>query len=322
MKGIILAGGFGTRLYPNTQVVNKQLLPVYDKPMIYYPLATLMMSGIREILIISPQKEISSYQTILEDGSRIGIDLTFKVEEKPEGIANAFIIGEDFIGNDSVCLVLGDNIFYGNRLFKVLQKACKLKSGALVFAYWVDKPESFGVVEFNAQGKVLSLEEKPEKPKSNYIVPGLYFYDNQVIKIAQKLKPSQRGEKEITDVNKEYLKLDQLNVQVIGPGTAWLDVGTPESMFEAANYISIIEKIQREKIACIEEIAFNMGFIDKTQFIRLINNLPKGSYQAYLSGLLQRENKKRLFLKKKFYQPNYHSPEGKTEDDPPKQTNK
>jgi len=289
MKGIILAGGAGRRLYPNTQIVNKQLLPVYDKPMIYYPLATLMMSGIKDILIISTPKDIIHYKEILGKGSRIGLNLYYIEEEKPEGIAKAFIIGKDFIGGEKVCLALGDNVFYGHSLPNLLQKAGKLEKGALIFAYWVDEPRRFGVVQFNQEGKVLSLEEKPQTPKSNYAVPGLYFYDHQVVGIAQKLKPSLRGELEITDLNREYLKLGQLNVQVIGRGIAWFDTGTPRSMLEAANYIAIIEKNHGEKISCIEEVALNMGLIDKKQFIRLTETLPKGSYRDYLLQILIRE---------------------------------
>ncbi|MGI6685169.1 MAG: glucose-1-phosphate thymidylyltransferase RfbA [Bacillota bacterium] len=290
MKGIILAGGAGTRLYPNTQIVNKQLLPVYDKPMIYYPLATLMLCGIREILIISTPKDLPHYQNILGNGMRLGLNIFYQVEEKPKGIAQAFAIGEEFIDRKPVCLILGDNVFYGNNLPKLLQKAGTLKSGALIFAYWVDEPGRFGVVEFNQEGKVLSLEEKPVRPKSNYIVPGLYFYDEKVVDLAKKLNPSPRGELEITDLNREYLKLGELNVQVMGRGIAWFDTGTPKSMLDAANYIAVIEKMQGEKIACIEEIAFAMGFISKFQFVQLINGLPKGSYQDYLLQLLAREN--------------------------------
>lgn len=290
MKGIILAGGAGTRLYPNTQIVNKQLLPVYDKPMIYYPLATLMLCGIKDILLISTPKDIPHYQTILGNGVRLGINLCYQVEERPEGIANAFMIGEDFIAKEKVCLILGDNVFYGYDLAKILQKAVNFHHGAVVFAYWVDEPERFGVVEFNQEGKVLSLEEKPKKPKSNYIVPGLYFYDEKVISITKKLKPSQRGELEITDLNRMYLELGELNVRVIGRETAWFDTGTPKSMLEAANYIAIIEKMHGKKVACIEEIAFKMGFIDKPQFVQLTEALPQGSYQDYLRQFLKREN--------------------------------
>lgn len=289
MKGIILAGGAGTRLYPNTQIVNKQLLPVYDKPMIYYPLATLMLCGIRDILIISTSKDIPHYQDILGNGGKIGVKLYYQVEERPEGIAKALIIGEDYLAKEPVCLILGDNVFYGQNLPKILQQAGKLTKGALIFAYWVDEPERFGVVEFNQEGKVLSLEEKPTRPKSNYAVPGLYFYDEKAARMARMLKPSLRGELEITDLNQEYLKIDQLNVQVIGRGIAWFDTGTPKSMLEAANYIAIIEKMHGEKIACIEEIALTMDYINKSQFMGSVDALPKGSYQDYLLRFLKRE---------------------------------
>ncbi|HBT20545.1 MAG TPA: glucose-1-phosphate thymidylyltransferase [Peptococcaceae bacterium] len=288
MKGIILAGGSGTRLYPSTSVISKQLLPVYDKPMIYYPLSTLMLAGIRDILIISTPEDTPKYEAILGDGHRIGMNFSYKVQERPEGIAQAFIIGEEFIEKDNVCLILGDNIFYGHGLPEVLRKAAQLKEGAVIFGYWVKDPQRYGVIEFDEKGKVLSIEEKPENPKSNYVVPGIYFYDNQVVQIARSLKPSARGELEITDVNMEYLRRGKLKVELIGRGIAWLDTGTPESLLDAANFIATIEKRQGLKISCIEEVAYRMGYINKEQFAALIEEMPQNSYRDYLTVLLEK----------------------------------
>lgn len=287
MKGIILAGGAGTRLYPSTLATSKQLLPVYDKPMIYYPLSSLMLAGIQEVLIISTPEDTPRFEAILGDGSKLGMNFSYKIQEKPEGIAQAFILGEDFIDQDSVCLILGDNIFYGHGLSELLRKAGNLDKGALVFGYWVKDPERYGVISFDENGKALTIEEKPKQPKSNYAVPGLYFYDNQVIKIAKELKPSARGELEITDVNMEYLNQGELRVEIIGRGTAWLDTGTPESLLDAANFIATIEKRQGLKIACIEEVAYRMGNIDKDQLELLTFGFPRSFYRDYLEALLK-----------------------------------
>lgn len=282
MKGIILAGGAGTRLYPITKSISKQIIPIYDKPMIYYPLSVLMLSGIKEILIISTPKDIHLYEDLLGDGKQLGLNLSYKIQPSPDGLAQAFIIGEEFIGNDNVCLVLGDNIFYGYGFTKILTNAAELKDGAIVFGYYVNDPERYGVVEFNGNGKVLSLEEKPVKPKSNYAVTGLYFYSNDVIQKAKGLKPSKRGELEITDLNKLYLDENKLNVELLGRGFAWLDTGTHESLLQASNYISTIEQRQGLKIACIEEIAYKKGFISKEQLIKLGEQLNKNQYGEYL----------------------------------------
>ncbi|MBN1902501.1 glucose-1-phosphate thymidylyltransferase RfbA [Candidatus Sumerlaeota bacterium] len=287
MKGIILAGGYGTRLYPITLAVVKQLLPVYDKPMIYYPLSTLMMAGIRDILIISTPKDVPRFQDLLKDGSQWGIHLDYIQQPKPEGLAQAFILGKDFIGKESVCLVLGDNIFYGHGLQEILQEACRLIQGALIFGYWVKDAQQYGVVEFDEKNRAISIEEKPERPKSHYAVPGLYFYDNHVVDVASSLKPSKRGELEITDLNRVYLEQGDLRVQLLSRGFAWLDTGTHDSLLEASLFIEAIEKRQGLKIACVEEIAYSMGFIDAVQLEKLAQNLLKSGYGNYLLELLQ-----------------------------------
>ena len=282
MKGIILAGGAGTRLYPITKSISKQIIPIYDKPMIYYPLSVLMLSGIREILIISTPKDIHLYEDLLENGNHLGLKISYEIQASPDGLAQAFIIGEEFIGKDNVCLVLGDNIYYGYGFTKILTKAAELNDGAVVFGYYVNDPERYGVVEFDNTGKVLSLEEKPNKPKSNYAVTGLYFYSNDVINKAKNLKPSKRGEFEITDLNKLYLDENKLKVELLGRGFAWLDTGTHESLLQASNYVSTIEQRQGLKIACIEEIAYKKGYINKEQLIFLGNELNKNQYGKYL----------------------------------------
>lgn len=285
MKGIILAGGSGTRLYPITKGISKQLIPVYDKPMIYYPLSTLMLAGIRDILVISTPEYTPLFESLLGDGSDFGINLSYKVQEHPNGLAEAFILGKGFIGSDSVCLILGDNIYYGSGLSKQLQEAAQKEDGATVFGYHVNDPERFGVVEFDENMHALSIEEKPEHPKSNYAVTGLYFYDNDVVEIAENLKPSDRGELEITDVNKEYLRRGKLDVKLMGRGYAWLDTGTHDSMLEAAGFISTIQKRQNLKVACLEEIAYRMHWISREKLIELAQPLKKNDYGQYLLRL-------------------------------------
>lgn len=289
MKGIILAGGSGTRLYPITKAISKQLVPVYDKPMIYYPLSTMMLAGIQEILLISTPRDISRFEDLLGDGSQLGISISYKVQEKPNGLAEAFVVGADFIGKDSVCLVLGDNIYYGSGLSELVQRSAQKQTGATVFGYQVHDPERFGVVEFDNEHHVKSIEEKPAHPASNYAVTGMYFYDNQVVEIAKNLKPSPRGELEITDVNKVYLQKGQLDVELLGRGYAWLDTGTHESLHDAAAYIETVQKRQNLKIACIEEVAYRMDYIDKAQLIELAQPLKKNDYGQYMLRLAKEE---------------------------------
>ena len=285
MKGIILAGGAGTRLHPITRSISKQIIPVYDKPMIYYPLSVLMLAGIREILIISTPEDLHLYQTLLDDGSQLGLSLSYTIQPSPDGLAQAFLIGEEFIENEPVCLILGDNIFYGHGFSNTLRQASALEEGAMVFGYYVTDPNRYGVVDFDLNGQVLSLEEKPEHPKSNYAVTGLYFYGTDVVGKAKTLKPSKRGELEITDLNKLYLEEQRLKVRVMGRGMAWLDTGTQESLLQAANYMHTIEQRQGLKISCIEEIAYQMKFIDKKQLLSLAEQMRKSSYGQYLFNI-------------------------------------
>jgi glucose-1-phosphate thymidylyltransferase len=289
MKGIILAGGSGTRLYPVTRAVSKQLLPVYDKPLIYYPLSVLMLAGIKDILIISTPEDLPKFKDLFGDGSQIGLSLFYSEQPRPEGIAQAFIIGKSFIGKGSVCLVLGDNIFYGHGFPDILAKASTLNKGGLIFGYLVKDPERYGVVCFDKHGNVTNIEEKPKEPKSRFAVPGLYFYDNKVISIAEGMKPSARGELEITDVNLEYLRRGELRVELIGRGLSWLDTGTPGSLLQAASYVEAIEARQGLKIACVEEIAYRKGFINRAQLVKLADEMAKSSYGQYLLDILEEE---------------------------------
>lgn len=286
MKGIILAGGAGTRLHPMTLSLSKQLLPVYDKPMIYYPLSTLLLAGIQDILVISTPEDLPRFRKLLGGGGKWGIKISYAEQPRPEGIAQAFIIGQNFIADDRVCLILGDNLFFGHGLAKSLQTVANRQTGATIFAYYVRNPEHYGVVEFNHRGEAISLEEKPRKPKSNYAVTGLYFYDNRAVDIASKLQPSARGELEITDVNKVYLEMKALMVETMGRGMAWLDTGTPGSLLKAANFVEVIEHRQGMKIACVEEVAWRMGYIDDKQVRKLAENLGKSDYGQYLLNII------------------------------------
>ncbi len=289
MKGIILAGGHGTRLYPMTLPVSKQLLPVYDKPMVYYPLSTLMLAGIREILIISTPEELPRFKKLFESGEQLGLKVEYKEQTEPRGIADAFIVGKDFIGSDSVCLILGDNIFYGHDLISMLEKSSRVEKGAVVFGYYVKNPERYGVVEFDKNKKVISIEEKPDNPKSNFAVVGLYFYDNNVVELAQMIKPSERGEIEITDINNEYLKRGEMKVELMGRGYAWLDTGTISSLLDASMFVKTIEDRQGLKISCPEEIAFRKNYISRPELKHLADKLYPSEYGKYLLGILEEE---------------------------------
>lgn len=289
MKGIVLAGGSGTRLYPITKAVSKQLLPLYDKPMIYYPISVLMLANIKEILIISTPRDLPMFKDLLGDGSDLGISFSYAEQSNPNGLAEAFIIGEEFIGDDNVALILGDNVFHGHRFTEVLERSMKLEDGAIIFGYFTNNPEAFGVVEFDDEWNVLSIEEKPENPKSNYIVPGLYFYDNDVIEIAKNVKPSDRGELEITSVNEEYLKRSKLKVELLGRGMAWLDTGTHDGLMEAGNFIETVQKRQSLYIACLEEIAYLKGYITRDHLLELAEPLKKTEYGQYLIKLADRK---------------------------------
>jgi glucose-1-phosphate thymidylyltransferase len=297
LKGIILAGGQGTRLFPATHVICKQLLPIYDKPMIYYPLSTLMLTGIKDILIITTSHDLSRFKELLGDGKQLGISLSYKTQDIPRGLADAFIIGEDFIDNDNVCLILGDNLFYGHGLSDMLQNSAIPRKGATIFGYYVNDPERYGVVEFNKNNEVISIEEKPEKPKSNYAIVGLYFYDNDVIDIAKSIKPSNRGEIEITDINKIYLDNKNLKIDIMGRGYSWLDTGTHTAMIDAATFVKMIEDRQNLKIACIEEVAYNMRFINIQQLRNLIKPLDKSNYGKYLINIAE-EHSNKIYTKR------------------------
>lgn len=289
MKAIILAGGSGTRLYPTTIAISKQMLPIYDKPMIYYPLSIVMLAGIREVLIISTPRDLPAFKELFKDGSQIGIKIEYAIQEQPRGLAEAFIIGEKFIGNDNVMLVLGDNIFYGSYLSTTLEKAAKIQKGALIFGYKVTNPQDYGIVEFDKEWNVISVEEKPQDPKSDYAIPGLYFYDNQVVSIAKNVQPSARGELEITSVNAEYLKNNDLKVELLGRGTAWLDTGTHQGLLEASNFVAIFQRRQGIYISCIEEIAFRKGYITKNQLLQLAEPMMKTEYGRYLQKITKEE---------------------------------
>ena len=291
MKGIILAGGSGTRLYPITKAISKQILPIYDKPMIYYPLSTLMLAGIREILIISTPRDLPVFQELLGDGDKIGLKLSYMIQEEPRGLAEAFILGEEFIGKDSVALILGDNVFYGQGFTGLLQEHSQLTEGATIFGYYVRNPQDFGVVEFDAEGKVVSIEEKPEKPKSRYAIPGLYFYDYHVVEIAKNIKPSKRGELEITDIHEAYLKQNKLRVELLGRGMAWLDTGSCEGLSEASNFVQAVQKRQDVYVACIEEVAYRQGWITKNELLKLAKPMAKTEYGEYLMRLAIEQDK-------------------------------